>query len=161
MKIVLKYVSLLNSNYFVCLSSSVVEYKMSKHIFSNIEKIGYFQYLKIFTCHPTTDERLKKRVLLYILECDIFFSTQKSVFTLSIFDLICLHWLTSSEWDFNYNLGKFITKCLSALHNNFFCTQPNFAFHILGGFCMFHNLIEAFLFLLLRKILLPLTSFFL
>ena len=81
----------MNSNYFVYLSSSVVEYKMSKHIFSNIEKIGYFQYLKIFTCYPTTDERLEKRVLLYILECDIFFKYSK----------ICLHvfniWLNMSS----------------------------------------------------------------
>ena len=67
----------MNLNYFVCLSSSVVEYKMNKHIFSNIEKIGYFQYLKIFTRYPTTDERLKKRVLLNILECDIFIQCSK------------------------------------------------------------------------------------
>ena len=67
----------MNLNYFVCLSSSVVEYKMNKHIFSNIEKIGYFQYLKIFTRYPTTDERLTKRVLLNILECDIFIQCSK------------------------------------------------------------------------------------
>ena len=64
---------------------------MNKHIFSNIEKIGYFQYLKIFTRYPTTDERLKKRVLLSILECDIFFKYSK----------ICLHvfniWLNMSS----------------------------------------------------------------
>ena len=147
----------MTSNYFVYLSSSVVEYKMSKHIFSNIEKIGYFQYLKIFTCSPTTDERIKKRVLLYIcLECEKIFQ----------YSQICLH--VFNIW---LNMPSLFNLYLESYSNTMYWTLSRNAFqlciiifsvlnHIHGYFCTFHNLIEAF-FLFLRKILLPLTSFFL
>ena len=148
----------MTSNYFVYLSSSVVEYKMSKHIFSNIEKIGYFQYLKIFTCYPTIDERLKKkRVLLYIyLECENFFQYSQiclHVFNIwlnmsSLFNLYLESPLNTMYWKLSLNAFQLCIIIFSVLS------------HTHGDFCNFHNLIEAF-FLFLRKILLPLTSFFL
>ena len=148
----------MTSNYFVYLSSSVVEYKMSKHIFSNIEKIGYFQYLKIFTCYPTIDERLKKkRVLLYIyLECEKFFQNSQiclHVFNIwlnmsSLFNLYLESYLNTMYWKLSLNAFQLCIIIFSVLS------------HTHGDFCTFHNLIEAF-FLFLRKILLPLTSFFL
>ena len=109
----------MTSNYFVYLSTSVVEYKMSKHVFSNIEKIGYFQYLKIFTCYPKKSftlylSRVWKKISVLTNLSSCFQYLTKYVFTLQPLIRKLL----------KYNVLKIITKCFSALHYNFFCTQP-------------------------------------